>query len=287
MIASVVIPRCAILIPLGFVAGRTALASAIGLGLVALPELVLPLAIAGTGFSALQAASYWNPSDPWEAFKRGEGILGTMLGVASLPLAGRTTSDALLNRNFWNLAKVDPLFHPDVVYPQIQRGFLGQMSEDFLATLGFYPQADNYIETVKAYRFADRRDTGSLLPRVYKNPIMRPVVALGMKFKWFRNLRAELHSDGVTFASPYVSLGTDLQAMLGTRDEWLQSIMTGIPNSAQRAPDIGIFNIPVNRITHPRFTVGVRESEIMFRGNDLLKFLIEWNENPYGKTNAK
>ncbi|MBE2192565.1 MAG: RHS repeat-associated core domain-containing protein, partial [Anaerolinea sp.] len=110
--------------PFGFVASRTAVASAIGLGLIALPELVLPFVVAGTGFSALQVASYWNPSDPWEAFKRGEGILGTVLGVASLPFAARATSGAL-NSRLWYLSRTDPLFHPDVVYPQVQ-GYLWQ-----------------------------------------------------------------------------------------------------------------------------------------------------------------
>ncbi len=110
--------------PLGFVAGRTAIASGIGLGLALVPELALPLALAGTGLSAVQAASYWNPSDPWQTFKRGEGIFGTVLGLASLPFAARATSEAL-NSRLWFLSRTDPLFHPDVVYPQVQ-GYLWQ-----------------------------------------------------------------------------------------------------------------------------------------------------------------
>jgi hypothetical protein len=122
----------------GKIFGGGASGLAIGATIAFAPVLALPIGIAGTGLSAYQATQNWNPSNPYQTFERGEGIFGTILGLATLPFAALHTSDALLNMKLNGLAATDPLFHPDAVYPQIQRGLTGQLAEGFMARLGAY-----------------------------------------------------------------------------------------------------------------------------------------------------
>jgi hypothetical protein len=80
-----------------------------------------------------------------------------------LPAAAKTTlgaSDALLNKQLWRLTEANPLFHPDVIEPSIQRGLVGYLAEGILAKLGAYPEAAEFIP-YRNYRYS---------PNVYNQP---------------------------------------------------------------------------------------------------------------------
>ena len=143
-----------------YVAGRTAIGSGIGLAVATIPEIALPLALAGAGLSINQAASNWNSSNQWETLQRGEGIFGTVLGLSVLPFATNTTSEAL-NSRLWYLSSADPLFHPDVVYPQIQGYLWQQLATSTLVTGSVQDDSSAFHEQFQQLQGQNSGDFGA------------------------------------------------------------------------------------------------------------------------------
>ncbi len=82
-------------------------------------------------------------------------------------------------------------------------------------------------------------------------------------------------------------MGLDPARLAGTQDRWLRTIVTGKPGmpGVKPAPDLGKFSVPKSRVAHPRLSnlMSLRETEVLFWGDDLVKFLEEWQPNPYLK----
>jgi hypothetical protein len=139
--------------PFGLVAQRTLFASGAtlvgGIALTVAPWLALPAAVTGIGFSAHQAAAYWNPANPWETYKRGEGLLGAALGLITLPVAALSTlddlatkgaidSDLAIGRKLYQLARTSG----NVTEGQIEAAFatsgmIGKLSHQWLKRRGW------------------------------------------------------------------------------------------------------------------------------------------------------
>jgi RHS repeat-associated protein len=98
-------------------------------GLDLFPEAALPVALLGTGLAGAEVLSAQNDiglhgENEYNRVRRNLALFNFGLGAVSLPFAAGATSEAL-NSRLWFLSQADPLFHPDVVYPQVQ-GYLWQ-----------------------------------------------------------------------------------------------------------------------------------------------------------------
>jgi RHS repeat-associated protein len=96
-------------------------------------------------------------------------------------------------------------------------------------------------------------------------------------------IQAAQHAAGNVFQSPLVSVGTDLNNMVSSVDPWMQTIVTGSPGfeGAARAPFIATFNVPECLLTTPNNSLSTSETELLFFGPDLLKYLVCVIPNPY------
>jgi RHS repeat-associated protein len=142
------------------------------------------------------------------------------------------------------------------------------------------------LTTVTCYRFADRNNPGTLKSRLSRaNWFTRMRVNFMMRFKWYREWRADRHMRGYVENSPFVSLGTDPSRLASSPDPWLSTIATGRPGApgVARAPDIGQFSVPDSRLVNPRAdnALSIHEGEILYHGDDLGNHLTGWQTNPY------
>lgn len=142
---------------------------------------------------------------------------------------------------------------------------------------------------VRVYRFADRTQLETLLPRSAKNPpfIHRFYNSVRILISGLQG-RADFHAAGEVFGSPFVSALLDLEQGIKSSDEWIQAIIYG-PNhmypNIVAAPDIGVFDVPSSRLYYPRELLSINETEVLFYGEDLADYLVEWRTNPYiGRT---
>jgi hypothetical protein len=130
----------------------------------------------------------------------------------------------------------------------------------------------------RMYRFDNRNKVSALLPnaaRLRNLPISFFENRLLLSNSSYLLQRAELHADGFTFASPFVSLVENVDRLRFSSDEAVQAIVSSSPN-------IAVFdNIPGNRLYFPRSPLSKRETEALFFGNDLNNFLTEWQSNPH------
>jgi RHS repeat-associated protein len=139
-------------------------------------------------------------------------------------------------------------------------------------------------ETVVLQRFADVTDVQTLLPRAATSSeeVAAEVLSHFNDKAWLAQ-RAEQHAQGFVTDSPFVSLGTNPAKLASSTDPWLSTIATGAPGApgVARAPFIATFRIPVSRIFTPQNALSVSETEKLFLGSDLLKFLIGAKPNPF------
>lgn len=85
--------------------------------------------------------------------------------------------------------------------------------------------------------------------------------------------------------SPFISLLEDPARGAATTDPWLRTIITGHPGvpGVSRAPDLGHFRVPVDRLVYPAAsnTLSRLETEVLFWGDDLIRHLVGWRANPF------
>lgn len=96
-------------------------------GIAVFPESALFVGMEGTVLAGADVLSAQNDislrgENEYNRVKRNLALFNFGLGLASLLFAARATSEAL-NSRLWFLSRTDPLFHPDVIYPQVQ-GYL-------------------------------------------------------------------------------------------------------------------------------------------------------------------
>lgn len=136
------------------------------------------------------------------------------------------------------------------------------------------------------YRFADRTNPNTLRPNLRNaNRFVQKLISVAMESSVFREWRADLHMRGNTSNSPFVSVLTEPSGLAWSTDPWASTIATGSPGmvGVERAPDIGIFEVPSNMLISPRpnNTLSTIETELVFWGGRLEDFLVEWIDNPY------
>jgi RHS repeat-associated protein len=139
-------------------------------------------------------------------------------------------------------------------------------------------------QTVVLQRFCDVTDMQTLLPRAAtaSEEVAAEVISHLDDPAWLA-VRAEQHAQGFVENSPFVSLGSDPARLAASTDPWLSTIATGSPGApgVARAPFIATFRIPVSRIYVPGNALSTTETEKLFLGSDLLKFLISAKPNPF------
>jgi hypothetical protein len=108
--------------------------------------------------------------------------------------------------------------------------------------------------------------------------------------------RAAAHMDGKTALSPFVSIATDVLALV----KWgvsggLLDIIYGVDHPERRAPHIVTFQVPENAIISPEDIVAAipaasgysgimrsrLETELLYYGNDIKRYQRSFIENPY------
>jgi hypothetical protein len=107
--------------------------------------------------------------------------------------------------------------------------------------------------------------------------------------------RAGQHMAGTTEKSPFVSTAQDETALLSHGDAWVSSIAFGAGDPAKRASHIGDFRVPRSSLYTPQQVrasmvehgLGMdharsqMETEALYHGDDLHKYLTHWRPNPY------
>ena len=99
-----------------------------------------------------------------------------------------------------------------------------------------------------------------------------------------RQLRAEAHAaHGVTEESPFLSVLTDVNGALRTTDPTLRTIATGFPGVAgvERAPFLVEFHVPANLLYTPSNALSAGETELLFFGPDLTRYIAGAIPNPF------
>jgi hypothetical protein len=138
--------------------------------------------------------------------------------------------------------------------------------------------------TVIVHRFCDVTDMQTLLPRAatISEEVANEVMSRFDDPIWLM-VRAEGHAWGIVEKSPFVSVGTDLGKLASSPDPILSTIATGLPGAPgyARAPFIATFEIPASRLFTPFNDLSVKETELLFLGGDLHRFLISARPNPY------
>ena len=95
-----------------------------------------------------------------------------------------------------------------------------------------------------------------------------------------RELLGDLHATNMianlnpSVASPFVSVGEKLTALVNSPDPILQTIVA-------RAPHVGIFQVPANLLYQPVNPLSLQETELLFFGSDLGRFLTAAFPNPW------
>jgi hypothetical protein len=71
--------------------------------------------------------------------------------------------------------------------------------------------------------------------------------------------------------------------LASSEDPILRTIVTGAPGvpGYARAPHIATFEVPASRLITPKNPLSGSETEKLFLGSDLLKFLIKVEPNPF------
>ncbi|MGH7730924.1 MAG: hypothetical protein ACRENJ_06690, partial [Candidatus Eiseniibacteriota bacterium] len=139
---------------------------------------------------------------------------------------------------------------------------------------------------VDVYRFTDYRLPGmGLLPRLSTaDRITQRQIARMMRDPDFVQARANMHmAYGMTENSPFVSLLWNPVNGARTTDGWLRRIATGADQPWMRAPHIAQFRVPFDRLFLPGGgnLLSIKEGEVLWRGNDLAKYLVGWLRNPF------
>ena len=202
-------------------------------------------------------------------------------------LSGEEWKSPLLEAPIHTLIPNDTI--ADMVYmsTQLAIGYAGLRAEWALQAT----RSIQTTQTVTVYRFADRMDPNTLKP-----PIVTKSNASSLRQWWlrlrtklskrFRERFAHAHMRGYPeyYDSPFVSVGGDPLALASSTDPWLRTIATGKPGipGVMRAPDIGIFRVPLSRLIMPHSTnpLSIQETEMLFYGDDLADYLVKWIKNP-------
>ena len=140
------------------------------------------------------------------------------------------------------------------------------------------------LETV--YRFADRTKPETLQPNLSRaSRLAQVMVSFSMRFRGYREWRAHRHMRGDTHNSPFVSVLREPIRLTTSTDWWARTIATGSPglSGVQRAPDLAEFRVPSSKLIPPRAdnTLSRQETELVFWGDDLINYLVRWEQNPY------
>jgi hypothetical protein len=139
------------------------------------------------------------------------------------------------------------------------------------------------VHNIEVYRFASIGDTKPPIT-TYPSGIIRQMVSIASNTSIGRQILAEMHLKGGSsrLFSPFVSLTTDLDKMTNSFHPTIRSIVSGFPNPEMRAPNIGVFEVPENRLYYLDNPEVQLIGEVLFLGDDLDKYQVgEWRTNPY------
>jgi len=130
-------------------------------------------------------------------------------------------------------------------------------------------------QLVTVYRYANRTQPATLLARSSNWTFLVDLPQrLLMKHPKLRQSRIELHAEGGTWFSPFVSLGLDKRKLVETHDSWLLEII-------EKSDYVAKFEVPESRLYYPQNRLSTNETEVMFMGDDLDNFLVDWEINPF------
>jgi RHS repeat-associated protein len=128
---------------------------------------------------------------------------------------------------------------------------------------------------VTVYRWGDRANPHELLPKLASAPQhVQDDVARMLEDPAWRMWRAESHAAGDTLNTPFISVAADPMKALNTTDPWLHSI-------TRSTPDIAVLRVPESSLIAPQNPLSLSESELLFQGNDLSKYVVNWVPNPW------
>jgi len=153
----------------------------------------------------------------------------------------------------------------------------------------FGPNINDWIDPLGltcVYRFHTLSNLSTLLPNItHASWLRQKWVGFMMKFKLYREWRANLHMRGDTRFSPFVSVVTDPNALAHSTDPWAKTITTGLPgmSGVHRAPDLSSFEVAPNRLIGPpaNNALSRAETELVTWGNDLGSHMTGTKPNPY------
>lgn len=100
-------------------------------------------------------------------------------------------------------------------------------------------------------------------------------------------LRAGLHASNTPVKgappSPFVSVGTNVESMVNSTDDTLRTIATGRPGveGYARAPFIVTFEVSASLLHAPINALSKSETELLFFGTDLLRYVVSARPNPH------
>ena len=142
---------------------------------------------------------------------------------------------------------------------------------------------------VTVYRFADRNNPGTISSNLSRQPqsvqdaVRRLIAKPGSSL--LESLLITHAALGPPPESPFVSVLLDHARGSRTPDPWLATIIWGQPGvpgkDVKRAPDLGEFRVPADRLLNPGNNLSTNETEKLFLGDDLGNFLVRWLDNPY------
>jgi RHS repeat-associated protein len=138
----------------------------------------------------------------------------------------------------------------------------------------------------RVFRFATRSAPETLQSNLSRaGGFTRFRVKALLQFRAYRSWRAHEHMRGNTRNSPFVSVVESPTALAHSTDPWARTIVTGRPGmqGVKRAPDLGEFNVPRERLYGPQpdNALSIAETEQLFLGDDLADFLTTWRSNPF------
>ena len=152
------------------------------------------------------------------------------------------------------------------------------------------------------YRFTNRNHPDDDVPHLFKpgngnDPKIQNRIMQQLKNDDFREAIAEQHRTGNVdnprvfprAETPFVSMTKNHEAASRSTDPWLMKIATGLGphQTAQRAPDIGEFQIPRSRLIFaPKSnTLSTNEQEVLFYpahpADNIRNYPHSWIKNPH------
>jgi len=146
---------------------------------------------------------------------------------------------------------------------------------------------DDAAQTAKVtvYRFLNVTDLSTMTSRAAKTSLdVADDVAKKLADKDWVEVRGNAHAVFQMFEnSPFVSVATNVEKLAQSTCPSVRTIVTGRPggDGYARAPHIGVFDVPAELLFRPQNPLSTSETELLFMGVDLRRYLVAAFQNPY------